>query len=385
MVLRENFSPSFYLKSLASGVLSISFFIYLMFLVPHENSPIITFWDILEVLKKGDYITFITTFSLVFVIAFAVIHYKLLLLNSKEFLIYRKTESYKNLFATNKQVLLIVIPLTFTTSILLTFILAVILIPSFWSIVQYIFPLVFVGFAINGIYTLKIFFNYFARILLTGEFNFGKKDQLLQIITIFAFSMTAVGFASLGAMSTNITLSSIGVFASLFFATLASVLTILKFTFGFRNIKKGMNIESALSLSFIIPILTLLGITFIRITFGLEHNFDKETNSIAIFILGSIILTLQIIFGIFSSILVKKLGTLEKFINENIKSALSFILIFPAIAFFIFGMFFINIGIVNNEIVEKYSTSYFVLMIPFVLAQFKAIISFFKLKKRFDS
>ncbi|OCL85105.1 hypothetical protein AAW30_00249 [Arcobacter porcinus] len=385
MVSRESFSPTFYLKSLASGVLSISFFIYIMFLVPHPNSPITTFWDIFKILGKGDYITFITTFSLVFVVAFAVIHYKLLILNTKQFLIYRKTDSYKELFSTNKQVTLMAIPLTYTVSILLAFILLVGFVPGLWSIVQYIFPIILIGFVINGIYALKVFFNYFARIMLTGEFNFGKKDKVIQMLAIFSFSMISVGFASLGAMSSNITLSSIGVFASLFFATLASILTILKFTFGFKNIKKGIDIETALSFSLMIPLLTLLGITFIRITFGLEHSFDKQTDSITIFILGSIILTLQLIFGFLSYILVKKLGTFEKFINENIKTALSFIIVFPNITFFIFGMFFINIALVNNGIVEQYSTNYFILMSPFVLTHFRAIILFFKLKKRFES
>ena len=35
----------------------------------------------------------------------------------------------------------------------------------------------------------------------------------------------------------------------------------------------GVTVETAPSLWIMIPILTLLGITFIRLNFGLEHNF----------------------------------------------------------------------------------------------------------------
>ena len=38
----------------------------------------------------------------------------------------------------------------------------------------------------------------------------------------------------------------------------------------------------------------------------------------------------------------KKLGYFEKFIKSNEKSALSFALICPGVAFFVFGMFFIK-------------------------------------------
>ncbi|XPV54022.1 MAG: hypothetical protein ACNI3H_03075 [Halarcobacter ebronensis] len=43
MTLREKFNPMCFLASLGSGGLSVSFFMYLMFLVPHKDTPMATF------------------------------------------------------------------------------------------------------------------------------------------------------------------------------------------------------------------------------------------------------------------------------------------------------------------------------------------------------
>ena len=50
------------------------------------------------------------------------------------------------------------------------------------------------------------------------------------------------------------------------------------------------------------------------------------------------------------------MGYFEKYIESANKSAISFALICPGVAFMVFGMFFINYGLVFNNIVEKLKT-----------------------------
>ena len=76
MTLREKFSPTCFLSALGAGGLSVSFFMYLMFLVPHPTTPMATFEYIMEALEKGDAISFISSFALVFIIAFAILDTK---------------------------------------------------------------------------------------------------------------------------------------------------------------------------------------------------------------------------------------------------------------------------------------------------------------------
>ncbi|MDX9961222.1 MAG: hypothetical protein RBS32_07110 [Aliarcobacter sp.] len=384
MILREKFSPMCFLSALGAGGLGVSFFMYLMFLVPHPNSPMATYDFIMPALLKGDWLSFVTSFSLVFIIAFTFLHFKLLFWNTKQFLLYKKSKAYKELLSSNSQITLMILPLTYAMTINVCFILGAVFVPGLWGVVEYLFPFALLGFVVVGFFALKIFFEYFSRLLIKGDFDFSKNNNLSQMISIFSLSMIAVGFAAPGAMSHNLVVNSIGIFGALFFASLSLLLIFIKFTIGFKSMfEQGLNLEAAPSIWIVIPILTLLGITFIRISFGLEHNYDTPLNKSSLFVFTSIIVSLQIIFGILGYMLMKKMGYFEKYIESTNKSSISFALICPGVAFFVFGMFFVNFGLAYNGIISKYSIAYFVLMLPFIYIQIKTIIYFFKLYKKF--
>ena len=384
MILREKFSPMCFLSALGAGGLGVSFFMYLMFLVPHPNSPMATYDFIMPALLKGDWLSFVASFSLVFIIAFTFLHFKLLFWNTKQFLLYKKSKAYEELLSSNSQITLMILPLTYAMTINVCFILGAVFVPGLWGVVEYLFPFALLGFVVVGFFALKIFFEYFSRLLIKGDFDFSKNNSLSQMISIFALSMIAVGFAAPGAMSHNLVVNSIGIFGALFFASLSLLLIFIKFTIGFKSMfEQGLNLEAAPSIWIVIPILTLLGITFIRISFGLEHNYDTPLNKSSLFVFTSIIVSLQIIFGILGYMLMKKMGYFEKYIESTNKSSISFALICPGVAFFVFGMFFVNFGLAYNGIISKYSIAYFVLMLPFIYIQIKTIIYFFKLYKKF--
>jgi hypothetical protein len=384
MVLRDKFSPMCFLSALGAGGLSVSFFMYLMFLVPHPNTPMATFDFIAPALLKGDWLSLVSSFSLVFIIAFAYLHFKLLIWNTKQFNLYKKSKNYQELINSNSQITLMTIPLTYTMTINVCFVLGAVFVPKLWDFVEYLFPFAIISFAIAGYFALKIFLDYFSRILINGTFDFSKNNNLSQMISIFAFSMVAVGFAAPAAMSHNLIINSVGIFAALFFATIAVLFMFIQITIGFKNmLEQGLGLETASSIWIIIPILTLLGITIIRILFSLEHNFNAPLSKPSLFVLTSIILSLQIIFGILGYVVMKKMGYFEKYIESTNRSAISFALICPGVAFMVFGMFFINYGLAYNNIIDKYSIAYFIFMLPFVYIQMKTIIYFFKLYKKF--
>ncbi len=385
MELREKFNPMCFLSSLGSGGLSVSFFMYLMFLVPHKDTPMATFNHIFPKLMEGTWLSFIIAFSLVFIIVFAFFHFKLLIWNTKQFNMYKKSDAYKTLIKSNAEITLMTIPLTYAMTINVCFVLGAVFVPNLWSVVEYMFPFALMGFTIAGYFALKITFEYFSRLLITGDFDFTKNNNLSQMISIFALSMVAVGFAAPGAMSHNITVNAIGIFGALFFGSFAILLLIIKITMGFKNMfEQGIAVEASPSMWIILPILTLLGIMMIRVSFGLDHNFDSNMAKSSLFTLTSIIVSIQVIFGILGYKIMKMNGYFNKYIysNEN-RSSVSFSLICPGVAFMVFGMFFINFGLTYNGIVEKYSLAYFLLMLPFIYIQFITVKTFFRLKKKF--
>ncbi|WP_122892914.1 TsoY family (seleno)protein [Arcobacter peruensis] len=384
MTLREKFSPMCFLSALGAGGLSVSFFMYLMFLVPHEGAPMATFDFIYPQLLKGNWLSFVSAFSLVMIIAFAFLHFKLLIWNTKQFNMYKKSDIYKELKNSNAEITLMTIPLTFTMTINVCFVLGAVFVPGLWGIVEYLFPFALIGFIITGFFGLKIFFNYFSRIIINGDFDFTKNNNLSQMISIFAFAMIAVGFAAPGAMSHNIEINAIGIFGALFFTALSLLLLVIKLTIGFKNMfEHGISAEASPSLWIIIPILTLLGITAVRVSFGFDHHFNSAVDKSSLFTLTSIIVSLQIIFGVLGYKIMNQLGYFEKFVDGKERSSVSFALICPGVAFMVFGMFFINFGLTFNGIIAKYSLAYFILMLPFIFVQYKTVIYFFKLKKKF--
>ena len=384
-MLREKFTPMCFLSALGAGGLSVSFFMYLMFLVPHEGTPMATFDFIYPKLIEGTWLSFVIAFSLIFILIFAFFHFKFLIFNSKQFLLFKTTSKYKELKQSNAEITLMTIPLTFAMSVNVCFVLGAVFIPNLWSVVEYLFPFALLAFITAGYFALKIFFNYFTRILISGDFDFTKNNNLSQMISIFAFAMVSVGFAAPGAMSHYITINAIGIAGSIFFASLSILLLIIKITIGFTNMfEKGVSVEASPSLWIIIPILTLLGIAFVRISFGFDHHFDTPLSKSSLFAFTSLILSIQVIFGILGYKVMKQLNYFEEFIHSQNRSPVSFALICPGVAIMVFGMFFINFGLTYNGLLEKYSVFYFLFMIPFMFIQYKTVLYFFKLKSKFN-
>jgi hypothetical protein len=383
-MLKEKYSPLYFLASLGAGGLSVSFFMYLMFLVPHKGVPLATFDFVYGAIMKGTWLSAVSVLAVLFIIAFAVLHFKLLIWNIKQYNAFKETEAYNTIKTTNAEVTLMALPLTFAMTINVCFVLGAVFVPGLWSIVEYMFPFALIGFAVVGYYALKIFLEYFNRLLMSGDFDFTNNNNLSQMLSIFAFSMVAVGFAAPGAMSHHIEVNAIGIFGAIFFSAIAMLLLIIKLILGFKNMfEHGVGKEASPSIWILIPILTLLGITFVRISFGLDHHFDQVLAKSSLFILTSTVLALQIIFGLMGYKLMKSIGYFEEFVEGEKKSVVSFALICPGVAFVVFGMFFVNLGLTANGILAKYSLAYFLFMVPFMFVQYKTVVCFFKLKKKF--
>ena len=384
MLLKEKYNPMYFLLALGAGGLSVSFYMHLMFLVPHKEVPMATYDQIFPALLKGDWLSFVVSFSLVFIIAFAILHFKLLLWNIKQYRSFKETEAFTTLKNSNAEITLMAIPLTFAMTINVFFVLGAVFVPGLWSVVEFLFPGAILGFMVTGYYGLKIFSDNFIRLITTGDFDFNKNNNLSQMISIFAFSMIAVGFAAPGAMSHNLIINAIGIFSAIFFGTISVLLILIKLTIGFKSIfEQGVANEASPSLWIMIPILTLLGITFIRISFGLDHQFDQTLANSSLFTITSVVVALQLLFGLLGLKVMKHIGYFEEFVHGDKKSPVSFALICPGVAFAVFGFFFVNMGLTLNGVVEKYSIAYFLLMAPFVFVQYKTVEYFFRLKGKF--
>ncbi len=112
-------------------------------------------------------------------------------------------------------------------------------------------------------------------------------------------------------------------------------------TIGLKSIfQYGISIEGSPTLWIAIPILTILGITIVRMFFGLSHNFDSHGNMSTLYVFTSIIISLQIVFGIVGYVVMKRIGYFKDYLHGEKKSPGVYALICPGVAIFVFGMFF---------------------------------------------
>jgi hypothetical protein len=383
--LKEDYSPLYFLAALGAGGLAVSFFMYLNFLIPRPGFPMATA-DVLLTWTNANmaYAPFVLL-ALVGIVYFSYKHIALLVWNIRQFQLFKQNPAYKALKCSNGEVSLMAIPLTYAMSINVGFVLGATFVPGLWGVIEWLFPMALLAFLAVGVYALKLYSTYFMRLMLEGDFNPTANNNFSQLLAIFAFSMVGVGFAAPGAMSTVPLVSALGIFGAVFFTILAVTLALLKILFAMRDIfAHGIHPETSVSLWVMIPILTLLGITAIRVTFGVAHNFMGLTHGAnwLLFLLGSTVLSLQLMFGWIGYGIMRRVDYFNTYIHGPTRSPVSFAIICPGVALFVFGFFFLITGLVANNIVSLYSPLFFALVALLAWAQWLTIRTFFTLSKK---
>ena len=384
--LNEKYNPLYFLAALGNGGMAVSFFMYFMFMVPHPDTPMPTVHDIIPYLFGESLgVSFLVGLAYIGVIYFGFRHFYMLIWNIREFNLFKGSNTYTELKASNNASAFMAIPLTFGVTINVLFVSGAIFVPNLWSVIEILLPFAIIAFLIVGFFAIKIYLTYFTKFL-QGKFEIEQNNHLGQMLAVFAFGMIAVGLAAPAAMSHNLTTSAIATFLSLFFATIAISLGLMIVVLGVRGmLENGVAIEAAPSLWLSVPITTLLGITFVRLYTGVSHNlFDTTPSPGVMFIVLSILVSLQIAFLSIGYFVLKEIGYFKNYthISGPKKSAGSFTLICPGVAFFVLGMFFVGDGLIKTGIVDKFSIWHFLVLIPFFFSQMKTIQVLSRLNKK---
>ncbi len=383
--LKEAYSPLYFLASLGAGGMTVAFFMYLFYFIPHKGSPIPRFEHLYAVMTSGGFSLqqLVVVVALAGIVFFAWMHFRLLAWNISEFNRFRRTKAHEKLRTTPAEVQLMAIPLTYAMAVNVGFILGALFVPGLWGVVEYLFPLALVAFGAIGIHALKIFTEFYSRVLTEGGFDSVKNNSLSQMLAPFAFSMIGVGFSAAGAMSHNHVTSAIGLTFALGFSAIALLLAVIKIVTGFSAMfEHGVNREAAVSLWIVIPILTVVGIALFRVSMGMHHNFGVHLHPAQNASMFAIIVSIQAFFGLLGHAVMKRIGYYETFISGEGKSPVAYAAICPGVAFFVMGNFFINFGLVTTGVLPKFSVAYFLFYLPLVYLQAKTIVVLFKLNNK---
>ncbi|MGC8950676.1 TsoY family (seleno)protein [Chloroflexus sp.] len=382
--LGERYVPTYFLAALGNGGMAVTFFIWLNFLVPHPKTPIVTFDSIVALWAKSDLIgQALLLLAMVGVALFAIRHFQSLIWNLSEFAHFRRSSAYLQLRETNGAVTLMALPLTLAMTINVLFVSGAVFVPGLWNVVEYLFPFAMTAFFAVGVLALRMFADIFGRAVANGHFDCARNNHLTQMQAAFAFAMVGVGLAAPAAMS-NVKLTiGLSILGAIFYITAAVVVAVVMLMLGVRAmLTTGLAVEAGTSLWLPIPLLTLIGIAILRISHGLHNGFELHIDAPHRLLITAFFFALQLFVGLFGWSVLRRVGYFRTYLNGPSRSPATYGLICPAVGLFVFGMFFLHVGLVQNGLIEKFSPIYFVLLAALAVVQALGIVTMFRLDRR---
>ncbi|MFT5743071.1 MAG: hypothetical protein ACI86S_001133 [Paracoccaceae bacterium] len=360
----DTYSPLYFLASLGAGGLVVTFFMYLMFWVPHTGRPVPIFEDIMAAFNTGTIpMKTAIAVAMIGIAFFAFMNIKMLIWNLSQLSTFSKTDRYSKLRASNAETQLLAMPLAMAMTVNGLFIIGLVFVPGLWNIVEYLFPAAMVAFLLIGLLALRQIGHFLARVLSEGGvFDVTAHNSFAQLLPAFALAMVAVGLSAPAAMSTVPVVVGSSLIVSTFFGTMAAVYAVIAAVTAFNSmLHYGTAKESGPTLMVVVPILTVLGIMLLRQDHGLHTTFEVHGTTAETLMLLSKILTVQVIFGLLGMIVLRRQEYAKAFLTGEGNSAGSYALVCPGVALSVMTQFWINKGLVAAGLVAKFGVAYWAL------------------------
>ncbi len=381
----DNYSPLYFLASLGAGGLAASFFMFLLFWVPRTGGPVPVFEDISAAFATGGLplqAAIIIAVAAIAVLAF--MNIRSLIWNIKALSDFKKTEGYKTLRNSNAETTLLAQPLAMAMTVNVLFIVGLVFVPGLWGIVEFLFPMAMVVFLLIGIMALRTIGDFLGRVLTKGGvFDLNAHNSFAQLLPAFAISMVSVGLAAPAAMSTNPVTVGIALVLSTFFGIAAVIYTLVAGITAFSSmLQNGTAREAGPTLMVIVPIVTILGILTLRQSQGLHTAFEVHNTAGETLLFLARLLTVQVIFLLLGMLVLLRQGYFKDFVMGDKTSPGSYALICPAVAMSVMLHFFINKGLAEAGVIDKFSAIYWGLTALALISQVIAIALVVRLNRQ---
>jgi hypothetical protein len=381
----DTWSPLYFLASLGAGGLAVTFFMYLMFWVPHPGQPVPVFEDILAAFTGGGLaIRLAIAVAVTGIAGFAFLNIKLLVWNLRRLSEFRGTEAYKRLVTSNGETQLLAMPLALAMTVNAGFILGLVFVPGLWNVVEYLFPLAMIAFAFIAYLAFRRIGDFLGRVLSEGGvFDMTANNSFAQLLPAFALSMTAVGMAAPAAMSTTPVTVGISLVLSIVLGTVAALYAVVAAILAFNSmLHHGTAKESAPTLMVVVPILTILGIMAMRQEHGLHTTFEAHGGMADTLILTTAILAVQAVFLALGLLVLRRQNYADAYLRGPGNSADAYALVCPGVALSVMLHFWINKGLVEAGLIAKFGIAYWSLTAVAIAAQVAMIALVFHLNRR---
>ncbi len=380
----DTYSPMYFLSSLGAGGLSVSFFVWLIFWVPHPGRTVPNFEDIWAAFSTGSSIKQAAiVIAWIGIATFVTLNLKALIWNLSHYSQWKQTEAYAKFLKTNAQSQLMALPLALAMTVNGLFVAGLAFVPGLWGVVEYLFPVAMATFVLIAVLAFRLYGHFIARIKVEGGFNFAANNSFGQILPAFAFAMIGVGLAAPAAMSTNAAVAGVSILLSSFLFVTALLIAGVALILGIRSmLDHGTNAETAPTLMILIPLITILGITLMRQSHGMGVHFEAHPTPADTFMLLSKLVAVQVLFGLFGLLILNRHNYAKRFLWGRETSVMSYALVCPGVGFAVLMQFFIHKGMVEMGLLDKFSVTYWALIAMSIAAQVAMIALVLVLNRR---
>ncbi len=371
----DTYAPLYFLVSLGTGGLVVTFFMWLMHWVPHPGRSVPLFEDIVAAFSSGDLMMrSMIVIALIGIAWFSFQNLRYLAWNLRRYHRWRQTEAYTRLRSTNAETQLLAMPLAMAMSVNVCFMLGMVFVPGLWNVVEYLFPLALLAFLGIGVLALQLLGQFLGRVLVTGGFSCTDNNSFAQAMPAFALAMIGVGLAAPAGLSANRIVAGAGLVFSTFFLIAAALIGGIALILGLRSLlENGANIETAPTFSVFIPLLTILGILSLRQSHGLDEHFALAGSAADRLMLLSQYLSAQLLCLLLAALVLVRLHYFARFLVGREISAGSYALVCPGVALAVMLHFWLNRGLVDAGLIGKFSVSYWIISGLAMLFQFATI------------
>ncbi|MCW1954615.1 MAG: hypothetical protein KIH71_001740 [Roseobacter sp.] len=381
----DTYSPLYFLASLGAGGLSVTFFMYLMFWVPHEGRPVPVFEDISAAFAGGGLpLQAAIIIAVIGILVMTFLNVKSLLWNISALNRFKKTDAYQNLRASNAETTLLAAPLASAMTINALFIVGLVFVPGLWSIIEYLFPLALIAFGAVGIWALGLIGHFLGRVLSEGGiFDMTAHNSFAQLLPAFALAMVGVGFSAPAAMSLAPATVALSLATSTFFAVASLIYTVVALTTAFGSmLHHGTAREAGPTLMVIVPIVTVLSILFLRQDHGLHASFQGHTTTANTMLWLTQMISVQIVFLLLGLTVLRRQNYFGDFVFGSKTSPGSYALICPGVAFSVLMQFFVNKGLVAAGVIAKFGAAYWAITAIALISQALMVLLILHLNKQ---
>lgn len=369
----DKYSPTYFLASLGTGGIAVTFFMYPLFWVPHPGRTVPIFEDIVAAWSKGDAsLQASVVLAMAGILTFAFLNVHSLVWNLRAHAAFKQTPAYERLRQSHAESTLMAQPLALAMTVNVVFIVGLVFVPRLWTIVEYLFPVAMTAFGLITAQAFRLLAHFLGRVLTEGDP--APHNSFAQVTPAFAIAMIAVGFAAPAAMSSNPSTVAASLVFSTTLGTFAIVYAVLAASIALSSmLKHGTSQESAPTLMIIIPICTVLGIMFMRQDHGLHAEYDAHANAGETLVFLARMLAIQLAFFFVGGVVLRSHRYLREYVLGPKASAGSYALVCPFVALSVMLHFFVNKGLVAAGVFAKYSAAYWAITSLALLSQAVAI------------